>query len=203
MTDKIVHMRANIDVAPISGDVMLEPYTFGSFTFTTTGLVVKGTPDMDEWAAVGHMLAVQVQGLQFMTGDWLLYGERHYGELAAQVIDARNWSDETVRVYRWVAEKVPKDCRREDLTFTHHFVVAGLKPDDQKKWLKKAATSEEAPWPASRLKSAVKHGTDAGVLKWYVLVEARSKVKRDELQKELELRGLSCRAIDKRGPQAQ
>ncbi len=203
MSDKIVHLKASFDAPAIHSDVELEPYTFGNFTFTPTGLRVKGTPHIDEWAAVGHMLAVQVRGLQFMTGDWLLYGEQHYGELAAQVIDARNWSDETVRVYRWVAEKVPQDCRREDLTFTHHFKVAGLKPQEQKKWLREAATSEEGQWSASRLGAAIRNGADVEPTKWFVLVEAKNKSKRDELQKELELRGLICRSIDKRGQKAE
>lgn len=205
MTQKIAHLKASLDAPPpIAADAALEPYTFGCFTFTATGLVVKGAPTIDEWSAVGHMLAVQVRGLQFMVGDWMRIGEQLYGELAAQAIDARAWSDETVRNYIWVAKSVPIENRREDLTFKHHQIVASLKPQDQKKWLKEAATSEpQGVWPASRLKAAIDSGADEPPTAWFVLVQAASETKRDALQKRLELDGHQCKAVERRGGRRQ
>lgn len=135
-----------------------------------------------------------------MVGDWLIYGEKRYGELAAQAIDIKGWSEETVRVYSWVAKSVPMENRREDLTFKHHQLVAHLPPAQQRKWLKQAATSEDAgAWPASRLAAAIKEGGDEAPTAWFILVEAGSQAKRDALQKELELAGHQCKAVERRG----
>ncbi len=196
MNQTVSHVKALTDAPPpIAADTALEPYTFGNFTFTATGLVVNGKPDIDEWSAVGHMLAVQTRGLQFMVGDWIRYGETAYGELASQVIDARAWSDETVRNYLWVAKNVPLENRREDLTFKHHQIVAHLPKSSQRRWLKTAATEDASGiWPASRLDSAIKNGADAKPTLWYLIVGLTDEQQRDALRKRLESEGHTCKS---------
>lgn len=201
MTEKIAHLKAPLDAAPpVAADTQLVPYSLGAFTFTASGITTDRTPTYEEWEEIGQMLAVQVRGLQFIVGDWLLLGETHFGEAAAQAIDARSWSEETVRNYLWVAKSVPMENRREDLTFAHHQLVAGLKPQEQKKWLKRAATDDPAAvWTVKRLKDAIREGGDAEATSWYVLVEVDSVEKRDALQKRLELEGHQCKSVERRG----
>jgi hypothetical protein len=201
MTEKIAHLKAPLDTPlPIAADTALVPYTIGTFTFTASGISVDRPPTYEEWEDVGKMLAVQVRGIQFIVGDWLLLGETHFGEAAAQAIDSRSWSEETVRNYLWVAKNVPMENRRDDLTFAHHQLVAGLKPQEQRKWLKRAATDDPAgPWPVSRLRAAVRKDEDEEPTAWCVLVEATTQAKRDELQKRLELEGHQCKAVERRG----
>lgn len=194
MTDKVAHVQLAPE-PPEKSWLELEPYTFGAFTFSAAGLSVVGTPPIEEWDAVGHMLAVQVRGLQFMVGDWLRIGETLYGERAAQVIDARHWSESTVRAYRWVAEKVPAENRMLDrLDYAHHQAVAALAPREQKAWLKRACGDGEGRWTVPRLKAAIRNGSEPTETGWYVVVECASAAKRDALRKKLELEGYQCRA---------
>lgn len=196
---RIQHAKAAATVPPILADVALEPYTFGSFTFSAIGLIVTGTPSIDEWTAVGHMLAVQARGLQLQVGDWLRIGEALYGELAAQAIDSRQWSEETVRNYRWVAEKVAPEDRRADLTFKHHRAVAKLPAREQRRWLKEAATADAEPWPVARLESAIKAGGASVEVAWHVVVECRDRHDQVTLQAELERDGRTCKALVRYG----
>ena len=138
----------------------LEPYTYGKFEFSANGLRAIGKPTYAEWQQVGHKLAVDARSIAFQVGDWLRIGEEHFGELAAQVIDARQWQEETVRVYRYVAERVPMENRMLDrgLTYSHHQIVAKLSHPEQREWLGKAAEGDgEKPWPVARLKREIKH----------------------------------------------
>ena len=130
--------------------VELEPYTYGKFEFSANGLRAIGKPTYAEWQQVGHKLAVDARSIAFQVGDWLRIGEEHFGELAAQVIDARQWQ----------AERVPMENRMLDrgLTYSHHQIVAKLSHPEQREWLGKAAEGDgEKPWPVARLKREIKH----------------------------------------------
>lgn len=179
----------------------LQPVIHGKFTLEPNGLTVEGRPQYEEWAELGGVLAVMECGLAFLVGDWLRYGEDRYGEQAAQVIDARSWSPETVRAYRWLADKVPVENRmlHRGLTIKHHMVVAALPVAQQRKWLREALNNGGEPWTVARLKAAIRDGGDQPVTAWYILVDCGSQRKRDELLKQLELDGHTCRSVERRG----
>lgn len=201
----VQHIRATVDLPAIQADVVtsLAPYRYGHFIFSPNGLTVEGKPKFEEWEEVGHMLAVQARGIQFMVGDWLNWGEANFGELAAQVIDARSWSPSTVAVYRHVAGKVPAECRFLDrgLDYAHHQAVAALAPKEQKKWLRQALGDggAEEHWPVTRLKAAIKDGGDAPVSEWFLIVGCGSEARREELRRDLELKGYRCKDNERRG----
>lgn len=177
----------------------LVPIKHGAFTLTAAGLEVDGHPPIEQWAEVGHVLALMDRGLAFLIGDWLRYGEAAYGELAAQVIDARTWKPETVRNYVWLSEKVPMANRMLDhgLTVAHHQIIAALPPADQRRWLTAAAAADE-PWTVSRLRAAVRNGCDTEANDWYVFVRCSSKEQQNELIRTLRVGGYICRSIEKR-----
>jgi hypothetical protein len=76
--------------------------------------------------------------LGFWLGDAAVYGERHYGELAAQALEAAGRSADAMQRYIRVAERVPPERRREGLSWSHHREVAPLDPPDQTEWLERA-----------------------------------------------------------------
>lgn len=125
-------------------------WELGDFRIGPTGLVVPADLTFEQWTKMGDLLRTWHAGIQWLVGDWLLIGEARFGDLAAQVIDARHWSDETARTYRYVAEAVPPENRRADLSFSHHQMCSSLPPDQQKVWLERAATEE---WKTPRLKA--------------------------------------------------
>lgn len=137
------------------------------FRLAETGLTVKGQPSFEEWESIGNLLHLMVRGIQWCVGDWLCYGDGEWGEKAAQVVDATKWSYETVRVYRWVAERVPPQNRFPKLPFKMHMVVAALSTSEQHRWLTRALEGTDgATWSVKTLEDAVRQkqlGSGAGV----------------------------------------
>jgi hypothetical protein len=193
-------------LAEIAAENEIEPVHFGKFTFASIGLLVEGDPTFAEWQDAGKILLVMARGLQFAVGDWLNFGETRFGELAAQVIDARSWREETVNVYRWVAAKVPPENRivTNDVSFSHHQVVASMPPEKQREWLARAASPpEEEPgaktsaWSVAKLKSEIRREPNAPPKTYWVLVAAKDAKDADLLVKEMAASGRESKVVTK------
>lgn len=170
------------------------------FEITPKGLVVRGRPSFDAFDALGETLRTLEHSLAFVIGDFFREVENRFGEQASQILDHTGWSESTLRVYRWTATKVSPEDRNEALTFSHHQVVAALPPREQRQWLSQAADGDGGtPWPVARLKAAVKANGDQPVTAWICVALCESERQRDALARELEGRGIRCKASEKRG----
>ena len=105
----------------------------------TTGLYLSD-PNItyDQLEAVGALLGRMHQSLRFAIGDWLLLVENRFPERWAQAAEVLGISEEGMREYLRVSERVPRSIRREKLSWSHHRAVATLEPKQQKQWLKRA-----------------------------------------------------------------
>ncbi len=56
-------------------------------------------------------------------GDWLNYGERRYGEMYAQAVDATGYENGTLRDAKWVSGAYELSIRIYNLSFAHHRIV--------------------------------------------------------------------------------
>ncbi len=96
----------------------------------------------------------------FLLGDALNFGERTYGEEAAQAIDATRehmrLSVKTIENAAWVASKVSPANRHELLSMAHHEAVARL-TDEQQKTLLDEAQAEALP--VSKLRAKVREAS--------------------------------------------
>lgn len=175
------------------------------FTVTRAGLRIDGKPTLADLDGLLARLRLVEQSVQFAIGDAINYAEATFGEEASQIVDAADWSEATVKVYRWVAEKVAPENRMLDrgLTFSHHMAVAGLTPAKQRKWLEQAAGEDGKPWRVSRLKAAMKEGGDQPVTRWWLLVECKDAEDATDLQKKLELESRTVKTLERRGPAAK
>jgi hypothetical protein len=98
---------------------------------------------LEDWAACepylrGEMrlLSRRMTWIQFALGDWLNYGEAHFGETEIwNVLDPHNYDPGTLNNFKSVARRVHPSRRNENLTYYHHAAVAGLLPDEQAEWL--------------------------------------------------------------------
>ena len=133
--------------AVVSGDIIRRSETFAlmrrfeeSGALTSTSLDLSSRPDLTfaEFQAIGIFLARVHDGTKFFLADWILEGERRFGEEFAQAITATGRSERTLLNWVWVARSVAPSRRRESLTFSHHAVVAPLEPDEQAQWLEQA-----------------------------------------------------------------
>lgn len=145
-----------------------EPETLPEFPSwckrTQIDLSIKGRVRFDDWEALKSQLTGAEKGAPWWIGDWLVFGEEHFGEEYAQVIDpddeekreTKQISGETLRVYGWVAAKVSRVRRRTNLSWGHHREVAPQEPELQTAWL---ALAEQEGWSVHALRKAIKNAT--------------------------------------------
>lgn len=118
----------------------------------TTGLYLTD-PNItyEQLEAVGGLLGRMHQSLRFAIGDYLLLMENRFPEQFSQGAEVLGISEDGMREYLRVSEKVPRSIRREKLSWSHHRAVAALtkvnadgKIDSdvnaQKQWLERAET---------------------------------------------------------------
>lgn len=93
----------------------------------------------DDWAEHADRIALYAKASLWWIGDWLLYGERRFGEdRAAAALDLGQHAGleySTVRSARWLAAQIPSARRRANLSWSHHREVGSLAPAEQDRWL--------------------------------------------------------------------
>ena len=98
--------------------------------------------EWDDWVKAGAVLQTIHKNINFWIGDWILFGESHFPETYSQAILLTGKSDATLRNCAWVASVFPPEQRR-DLSFTHHFEVAGMDNIQDRDHLLDKAEEEE------------------------------------------------------------
>lgn len=154
------------------------------FKATPLGVVALCDVPYEIWAAYGQGMQRIHGSMPFILGDWLNYGERVYGETYAAAIAYTDLRAQTLMNYKWVASRVPISLRRENLSWTHHALIASMQPEEQELWL---AASERENWSTDELRTRLKeaHGAPDGWLaaldKLFSLIEqALGKAERQD-----------------------
>ena len=157
------------------------------FAVTPTALIVTGQPSLERCGEMGGFLHIVEKSLQWAVGDFANWVEAQYGEEAAQVLDQEHFSESSLRVYQWVAAKVPPENRRADLWFGHHQEVASLMPDQQQGWLQKAVDGDDgAAWSVGRLRKEIKaSGGPPAAVTYTVTVTVDSPDQQEALIRQL------------------
>lgn len=106
-------------------------YDITGAKFSPTELQLDEGLSENEWMAVGRAISHFCQSSFFWAGDFLLYGDRHFGkkvtyDLAQQ---ATGYSRTALYSCAYVAKRFPPERRVEALTFYHHSVLAKFLPD--------------------------------------------------------------------------
>lgn len=109
-----------------------------------------GTMSRAEWEQAGAELQRMGRAVNWWLGDWILFGEQSYGETYSEAIDLTGLEHDTLKNIVYVARNVLERSRRNDLTWSHHQVVAPLEPPEQEEWL---ARAEEEGMTVARLRS--------------------------------------------------
>ena len=98
--------------------------------FHERGLELPPNLPFDVWQRIGDTLKRIERGIQFAIGDWLNYGERTYGQMYSQALEATDYAYGSLADMKWVAARFQSSDRSENLPWTHHRAVAALpKPD--------------------------------------------------------------------------
>ena len=121
-------------------------------TYNTNGLTLKPGMAFDDWQGVGETLFKMEHLVNWALGDWWVYGERTYGESAAQAAPT-GYALKTLQNAAWVADRIEPSRRREDLTWSHHCEVAALEPAKADELLSEAAAEN---WTRNDLRAEVR-----------------------------------------------
>ena len=126
-----------------------------------TELALPHSLPFESWQTLGSVLGAIRGAIQWWVGDWLNFGEDHYGEAHAQAMEATGLKFEAVSNWAWVARSVPPERRRAALSWSVHRTVAKLEPPEQERWLAKA---EEGSWDSERLGQEMRGGEATAVV---------------------------------------
>lgn len=120
---------------------------------TATSLQIPENTTIDDWNEIGDSLKMFYKANKFWIGDWLNFGERKYGEMFSQALNETDFEYHTLQNYKWVAGKIEMSLRKDNLSFTHHNLVAGMERENQRKWLELA---EKHQWGTRQLTEQLK-----------------------------------------------
>ena len=136
-----------------------------------TGLVADEEVPEEAIDHVGRILATPTKASTWAVADWLLLKERRFGRRYGESCSTIGLSYDTSSAWPVVAERVPPERRRPELSFSHHAQVAHLSPEDQSWYLGWAARDlddDEAgarplPHSALVLRRKIKDDEDAAL----------------------------------------
>lgn len=164
------------------------------FKLCPTGLAMKRKPTRKEWMRDGDRIREVIEACQWWAVDWLNIGESMFGEEASQAIDVADWSEETLRIYRYVGQRVPPRNRMQTVPFTFHYVVAPLEVGKQRAWLERAKTNN---WTRERLRQEIAGSMEGGKEQVWVLIDAKNRDDAQKLLDRLNLEGRNGKIVSK------
>lgn len=127
---------------------------------TPLGLDVLEDLTFEEWAALATHLGNAARSIEFVIGDWLVYGERFAIQLPLpgfkekpRRADSSRYEEAlvmttfdrlTLRNFAYVSRNVRKSCRHDFLSFEHHRALATLGEIEQQHWVTMARAEIDA-----------------------------------------------------------
>lgn len=103
--------------------------------WTPTGLQISGELLPDEWIQVFELIRRVQSGIQWIIGDWLVYGDEKLGKTYKELAEITGYNEKTLRNLAYVARRVSMSLRKDTLSFGHHNLVASLPEPGQVQWL--------------------------------------------------------------------
>jgi hypothetical protein len=95
--------------------------------------------DQASWMAVGKRLGSLSRTTNWWLGDWLRYGTEKWGAKYRTASKITGYDRHSLENMVYVASRFELSLRRENLSWSHHALVAGLDPAAQAHWLDMAA----------------------------------------------------------------
>ncbi len=123
-------------------------------------LVIEEGLTPDEWlrdviSPLRSLVDAMEGSAAWWWGDALAYGQRNYGEMYSQALEAADYSYGALRNAKFVSERIPLSCRHDNLSYTHHAEVAMTVNDPERRvyWLDLA---DEKGMSKSDLRKAIR-----------------------------------------------
>lgn len=131
----------------------------GRFRLTSVGIDLHEDIKHEEYEQLGRALLQMGSVVQWCLGDWLAYGEdRQWKTTYETIAQEFGYQVDTLYIYAWLSRHVKILIRNQDLSPSHHRLIA--KFDDEKTqrwWLEWAATANNGkPVSISQMRQAIK-----------------------------------------------
>jgi hypothetical protein len=128
------------------------------------GLDLPDAMSFDDWSALGRKLCMGRRTMNWLIGDWLIWGsdEARFGRKALEEANAIFLAD--VDRFGPIVEtcrRFPEDRRHAALSFGHHLAVMAIEDDGEAERL--LAEAEAQRMTAAALKATVRVSTDRQV----------------------------------------
>jgi hypothetical protein len=95
--------------------------------------------ELHEWMLEGRYIGGMLKGSPWWIGDWLLYGATKWGERYVEAAKVTGYDAKSLRNMRYVSSRFDLSLRKDNLTYSHHALLAGYDPDQQAYWLDRAS----------------------------------------------------------------
>jgi hypothetical protein len=92
-----------------------------------------------DWALEGRRIGLMARGSPWWIGDWLRYGATRWGEMYVAAAKITGYDPKSLRNMRYVASRFEVSLRRDNLTWSHHSLLASFDADAQRHWLDRAS----------------------------------------------------------------
>jgi len=91
----------------------------------------------------------------------LNYGEREYGKKYKEALDETGYAYQTLANIKYVSGRFGISQRRENLSWSHHAVIAALESPEQDEWLDRA---EQEGWSVKALRKQIAEHKSATII---------------------------------------
>jgi hypothetical protein len=102
----------------------------------------NGKMEYHSWIIEGRRIGAMWKGSPWWVGDWLLYGTVRWGEQYAEAAKITGYDPKSLRNMRYVSSRFELSLRRDNLTWSHHALLAGLDPEEHEFWLDRATADK-------------------------------------------------------------
>jgi hypothetical protein len=107
----------------------------GAVTWTVSGKLAY-----PEWLAAGRRIGAMGRASNWWIGDWIRYGTERWGEKYVAAARLTGYDTHSLRNMAYVASRFQSSLRRDDLTWSHHALLAALGQSEQRRWLDRASS---------------------------------------------------------------
>lgn len=98
--------------------------------------------EFQTWVTEGRRIGAMARSSPWWLGDWLVYGTAKWGERYSLAARVTSYDVKTLRNIRYVAARVPTSLRRDELSWSHHALLAAFETPEQRHWLERACADK-------------------------------------------------------------
>jgi len=109
--------------------------------------------DKPAWIMAGRRLGALGRVSNWLIGDWVREGIARWGEKYAEASKITGFDPHSLRNMAYVASRFDLSLRRDNLTWSHHALIAALERDEQIYWLNRTS---ELRWSVSDLRTMLR-----------------------------------------------